>query len=370
MSAKVVVKKRKDIVLKRSMNKQILQPRDVGWPRGFSLGRTGITQSKLVDWLTCKRKFLMKINGYSNPNKEQSVGFGNCGHQVLDWIYAEKEMPDKKEVTQLVRRYELEFLKESILTHREKEVHLAKAEATLWGYVNCYSSEFEQGNHYYKPEHEFEVPYGNILLRGKMDIRYQNIVGKYIMDHKFKGRIEEEKIELSLPMDIQSFMYHLADFLETKVWADGFIMNVVRKTSSEPHKRGNETLVQYRDRIYQDTLKKPEHYYKRWESNHSQQDHKEFAECLVSWCQEMQYYIDCMRIPCPSHLCVASWTCDFLSQCGERNFNGLKTNQPIFPELELANACKKNNYQQAQVKQRNKKDVALIKQKLRNRRST
>jgi len=337
-------------------------PGQIYIPDWYSLEETGITQSKIQDWIQCKRLFAMKMAGYSDPLKESKVGFGNCVHQILDWIYGVRKMPDKRGIDELVIRYEKEFMQNSTLPKQEQHFQLAKAQGTLWGYVEYYHDEFDK-REYYDPEHTFEVRFNGFKLRGKIDISYRDMNNKkWIEDHKTKSRIEESNILSYLPLDIQCLFYILCDELETGERAKGMVYNVVRNAGSKLW--ANETVEKYKYRIYEETVKRPDHYFKRWEAIYTKNDMDEFKADLMEWLDEIAYFIKTHRKPRPSRKCLSPFRCEFLDQCSGQHLNELSTNNPPFPELELQNAnnSKKNTTKKPNI---SKKSIERLKAKIR-----
>lgn len=338
------------------MNKAYRRPDQIKIPDWYSLQETGISQSKVQDWLQCKRLFAMKMAGYGNPLKEIQVGFGNCVHQILDWIYSAQEMPDKRGIIELVQRYEDEFMQNSILSPQDAQIELGKAQGILWGYVDYYHDEFVE-NRYYDPEHVFNVDFNGYNLKGKIDIRYKTKKGeKYIEDHKTKGRIEEDNIIKYLPLDIQSLFYLLADEIETGERAKGIIYNVVRNPGSKPWVSKNETIEAFMHRMYEESLKRPDHYFKRWKMEFVESDMQEYKLDLMEWLDEIDYFIRRNKKPRPSRKCLNPYKCEFLDQCSGKHLNELSVGNSPFPELEINNGQRK--------KIATKKKVALKKKTL------
>lgn len=324
-----------------------MEPSQIRFNGEYDYFKTGITQSRLNDWLHCKRLGMLKLLGYSGNQREETTAYGNCIHQILDWIYTKGVMPSKGIVSKLIDRYDKKYLKKTKLAMKDKQAMLANAEAVLWGYIKYYSDDFKQRK-YYDPEHEFSVVINGVTFRGKIDARFRTNKSKWIKDHKTKGRIEEDKILLGLSMDIQSLTYLKADDLETGERAKGMEYNVIRNPVIKP--RVNESLMQFRDRLYEDIESRPDFYFKRWEAVYTMSDIIDFDFDLEKWTNEIKDYVDNNKYCTPSRHCTQPFKCEFLENCANKNMDGVKRTKNPFPELEALRGDNKKEIEKTNIK--------------------
>ena len=90
------------------------------------------------------------------------------------------------------------------------------------------------------------------------------------MENKTKGQIDEEGILASLPFDLQTmlYVYCLQKHLGQKV--EGVLYNVIRRPGLRRKK--TEQIEEFVDRIQDDVVKRPMHYFMRWRVEFLEED--------------------------------------------------------------------------------------------------
>lgn len=327
------------------MAKNKIRPSTLEWPGDWSIDTVGISQSLWSDWLCCRRMFLFKINGYAQPLKDEKVHFGNIVHYVNDKAYDSGKCPSKRAVGKLVDEYSDMVLKKgTVMTQQQMETDAAKAHATMTAYFEHYESDFTKKK-FTGVEHLFEVRYNGCIQRGKIDGRYTTNRKKWLMEHKSKGRINDDTTLLRLPLDFQNLFYVLNDEIETGDRAYGVLYNVVRNTQMKQGK--NESLKAYFERVLESCRADPDHSFKRWENTYTDEDMRLFQHDLDYMIDEIKFKTG-LPIHCNRFNCDRAWQCEFLRACSEDSMASLtKSTEPqmdyIFPELkEVTNGSKQS----------------------------
>ena len=186
---------------------------------------------------------------------------------------------------------------------------------------------------WFKVEDVFDFMYlGKYRLRGRIDGIYLDRKEKmyWIIEHKTKIRINEEKLSMSLPMDFQNMFYVTACKYFYKIPIAGVLYDVIRKP--EHVKKASEDMIKFGERIINDINDRPEHFFKRYEAIYSKSDMTGFEE-------DLQVYLKTIEnIDKPQRNILAcdpgDFACEYLTAC----FNGDLSDYTIdkgeyFPEL-------------------------------------
>ena len=327
--------------------KSILKPSNLAWPERFDIIKIGMTQSKWSDYLSCKREFLFKINGYGQPLKEEKTNFGSIIHEVNDKIYSVGKLPSPRKIGQIVDCYVDGRIKAgTLITQQQLEMDSAKAHAVMTGYFEYYPNDFKTKT-FTGVEKYFEEKFSGCTQRGKIDGNFlDKKKQKWLIEHKSKGRISEDGILLQLPLDFQNLFYILNDEIQTGEQAKGVLYNVVRNPQLKLGK--NESVKNYYNRILESCRANPEHFYKRWENVYTKTDHELFRHELSMLIDELRHKTG-MEVYPNRFSCTRGWQCEFLKPCSTDSMATLTKSTEtmedyMFPELkEVKNASEKNN---------------------------
>jgi hypothetical protein len=309
---------------------------DIRTPENFNFVSEGLTQSMLAKSL-CPRAFVLMLNGWT-VDKPQTF-FGNIIHGALAILYSRRKIPCQASARRALDTF-LDSECIDIMVTDEGAITYHKARAILSAYVRVYCDDWKE-QQTTAIEEEFDLPVSPTVLcrrRGKIDRRYtitNNRTGEkevWLQEHKTHGRIQDKKLDNLLSIKFQNIWYVLTD---PKI--KGICHNVIRNTNSSPSVTKGETLEEYEDRIEEDALKRPAHYFMRWEINcSSTTERKLFTEdldFLVSKCQEIQEYARHHHPPANPLVCEnQEWTCDYLRACASGNLLGY-IQKPLYEEL-------------------------------------
>jgi len=291
--------------------------KDLTIPKDFNLKITGMTQSLLNTFLTCRVKFLLSVNRYYIPSTSKALHFGNLIHKMLEEYYTKSKYNIDKFTDKEIR-----------IDAQEIERQKAVAEPILKIYKAIYSKDKFQSI-----EQIFAVKFRGYLLRLKVD--GLTISNDYVIDHKTSGRINEEDLLDKLSFDGQSLFYITALEAADDRQLKGAFNNVIRRPG---HKQGDLSLKDFQKKIEKEILKDPDHFYKRFKIPFTKGEKKTYADELEKKLNDVQMVIDTGN----SHIyknetqCIGSWgACKFIKVCSSGNLTLCKRRKKIFPELNL-----------------------------------
>lgn len=256
-------------------------------PAKWNIYRDGISQSFINSFLQCKYStYLDFVLGWTPKRTSFYFEFGSCIHYVLEKAYLEPIPPLPGTIRSYIREYESIVRKERSFNYKsydetQMELIFGLAEVLLRSYFLYYCDDFS--HNWVFTEKEFVVPKKSatgrmIPIRGRLDGGF--IQGKsnlYVMDTKCLSLVDEDAIELILPLDIQCMLYFwaanelydgerlLADndvpWLTREVKPVGIVYNIIKRPG---HKRKvNETLKDFLDRISADIITRPQDFFIR-----------------------------------------------------------------------------------------------------------
>jgi hypothetical protein len=307
---------------------QFFKVKNLKIPQDYSLTNVGITQSLLSTWKTCRRKFLFTINRWERI-EEDRFAYHSMMHYILEQLY---KYGGKVSASQIIDKYKL--------PGSPKEVEELKTVASVMiaGYQRHYSKDFKE-KRFESVEGKFAVQFGSYLLLGKKDGRFRDKMGgRWHIEHKNYVRINEDFLMQHLSFDLQNMFYALADLIEFKKPLNGVLYNIIRKPETKKE-RSNQELYKH---IQQEIVKKPEHYYIRYEVPYANNDIEEFKHSLFIQLDELSKIIVFCK-PMDHHLlnyfyknesaCDGKYQCPFLGACSTGNMCGYRQRAVLFPEL-------------------------------------
>jgi hypothetical protein len=229
----------------------------------------GVTYSFLDEWLLDREQArLSYVEGWSSSGLAVPLDFGLAFHDCLEWI-AKGRSPKTIKKKILDPYFERRMQSKNKLRPDEvtklREL-LATVKVLFEEYAHFYS-DTDKDFQYIFQEESFKVdhplPSGHTMpLRGRWDAVYKENGKIWLMENKTKGQIDEEGILASLPFDLQTmlYVYCLEKHLGQKV--EGVLYNVIRRPGLRRKK--TEQIEEFVDRIQDDVVKRPEHYFMRW----------------------------------------------------------------------------------------------------------
>lgn len=332
--------KKKAVKRKRLIKKKIsIKVADVTIPKNYSIEKDGITQSLLSSFQSCRQRFVFQINRWQKIGGEGVFEFGNIYHEMLDQSFQDGKAPSNLVLSRRLKKYARIRRKElSVLVLNKFEDMLALAEMILQEYFIYYADDFKKLK-IIKPEQLFKQKFNGALLRGKKDLRFafkRNTKLIWMMEHKTKGRIEEDILESVLNFDLQNLFYITADDVEYNDDVKNVLYNIIRNPG---HKRkSGESLKEYIKRIRDDIKSRPEHFFIRYECPYSQATKNNFKRELKYKLQDVKDLLSGkLKVYKNEVACKSPYRCQYLDACASGNMVGYQQQKFLFPELEESN---------------------------------
>lgn len=217
----------------------------------------GITQSLIAKFLECPYCFYLYAGlGLEEPSEiEPNLMWGDTAHVGLEHIIAkphcltEFSPGDWEEIDDIVEQY----LNSNY--PRAPDTFLYSIQHMLRLYDDSYKVEYGPFQTEVKIHQEYETKSGlKCTIRGKMDgINYyvdnegEEHFGKVLLEHKFKGRVEQAQIKPELYRDLQLGMYCYASGTRQVIY------DVIRIPDTQwglPHRRDRQRPRSYIEEIY------------------------------------------------------------------------------------------------------------------------
>ncbi len=301
----------------------------VGLPRGgYTLEDTGVTQGLLADFVTCRQRFLFRINGWRPIESQNSdaLYFGSLVHHVLERFYKSQTRYPATMLTKWLNEY---FTANRRADVSELEI---KARALLTIYFELYG---EHDRKKFKPlrvEETFSVPHAGVQLRGRKDYVFQ-IKKPWMMEHKTKSQIDLEWLGATLAQDTQNSFYDLSEFMVHGNHFEGIIYNILRTPQLRLKK--TESVRDYATRLIADVRANPGEYFYRYEVTFTQRDRSSFKQDLGLVLDEMKLYMQGKLANYRNRsACRTPYRCNYLRACSSGFMTGYEQKKIIFPELE------------------------------------
>lgn len=286
------------------------------FPKNYTVQKVGITQSLLSIFLTCRVKFLLSVNGFYVPNYSKALHFGTMGHKMLVEYYT-------------TGKYNIKNFCSSEFRIDQTEIERQKAvlEPIMKMYCSIYkNSEFTQN------EKQFQARFHGFKLLIKIDGLTSN---GYLVDHKFRSKIDENAIANQLSFDFQSLFYIivLESFFQQKF--KGAYNNIIRHPQFK-FNEDKESLKNFKMRLYEEIKKDPNHFFKRFQIPFTEKDKDDYKSELLYKLVDVEKLIKGeLQVYKNETACKIAFPCQFLETCSRGNLDLCKKRKNIFPELDL-----------------------------------
>lgn len=315
--------------------KKIMKVCDIKLPTDYDLKKEGTSQSLLSAFPSCRQRYLFLVNRWKPIDSGNVFEFGNIHHEMLDKAYSAGRPPSKGILKRRLNKYqsirEPEFSAMS-LEHFERQIALS--EMILPIYFEYYQDDFLKVT-FVECEEVFELNFVGYIIRGKKDARFiynkkKKII--WLMEHKTKGRVEADILEGVLNFDFQNLFYLLADDLEYGDDTSNVLYNIIRNPGHKQKK--GESFLAYIERIKQDILERPEHFFIRYECPYDIATKNEFKIDLYNTLCEVEKFLN-GDLPCYKNrnACKMPYKCQYLNACSSGNMTGYIQQDTWFPEL-------------------------------------
>jgi len=320
---------------------KIIKVTDVKLPKRYNIKKHGITQSLLSAFPICRQRFLFKINGWQLKDHDGVFVFGNICHYLCEKIYKKKIKPSRILINRLIKKWKKEFGKDlSDFALIGLPRNMAVAEIVMFHYFKFYYKDFKMK--FTAIEEEFCNKLGPYTLLGKKDLRYAVKNGEEMMEHKTKGRVEDDMLMYQLPFDFQNLFYITAQKLENDIDMGRVLYNIIRNPGLKQQKK--ENMKVFLERIDKDITKRPDFYFIRYEVPYSKTKKQSFKKELVYKLMETQKFLDGkMPLYKNESACKVPYKCDHLMACSSGTMTGYHQTDDIFPELDNFSFNPKND---------------------------
>jgi hypothetical protein len=284
-------------------------------PKDYSLTK-GISQSQLTDFMRCRMKWLYRINNLTTEGTVTRTNFGSVFHFLLSWLYkfGYDAMHDKK-IAMAIAVYRAENVG---MDAQAMEEDCALAETVFRRYMVFYAKE----------DKTIEVLHNEELMKSingldvrtlKVDLAYRSGKDLWLMEHKTKGRIDEEGMSLHLLMDFQNLFYVTGMETVLKEPIKGVKYNIIR--TPQLKRKVSESLRDFCVRVDADIVSRPDFYFMRPPVSYSKEDKQwflahEYAGVLDDVKAVLAGKNQCYR---NTTACLLPFKCEFLEACAMRN---------------------------------------------------
>lgn len=313
----------------------------------WDLYRDGISYSLMCRYRNCKERFrLSTVEGLRPKERKAALDFGTIFHKALE--LTAQGLTSSQVIAGVMKLYK----------NSSFDPMLIRQACTLVPHYNAYYA--GDKHNYIAQEEVFDIPYKSITtgkivrLRGRRDEVYE-LNGKiWLQENKTKTTIDETKIMLTLPHDLQTMLYIYSmthDYKDRKI--GGVLYNVIRRPKLEQGKK--ETELGFLTRLNEHISKDPSHYFKRYEVELVKSDITKFfnttlvplVENIVVWWESIKSdpfnpWVDEQGKPNPHHYQtpfgifdpMTIGVGDYFDYVTSGLLIGLERVETAFPELE------------------------------------
>ena len=308
----------------------------------YNCAKHGVTQGWLQSWLACRQKTRYYSELWSSLKESRNFWYGGVVHEALERLHKMGEVPNDEDVKQIVEDC-MATLYEELEKGRAKKDDMEAAEllhvnveVVVSAYVNHWSEDWSDRNHWVETEFEFNIDVEGVPLRGKIDGIVRRGKGNdnwWVFETKTRSQISDD-LPRQLAVDFQSQVYQYAVARTYDTVPKGVYYNIVRNPGL---KLGSKTLPEHRERLAEDIEKRPDWYFRRFEIIGDPSDNKDFVNDLKKIIQEYKLWCQGLR-PCYRNrgACYSGgfFSCAYLDACISGNMIGYYKRDRLFPELE------------------------------------
>jgi len=309
---------------------------------GYDIHADGVSQSLLRHFQLCPVRGLIATGagensdgqalGWQQRSMEKKTRYGSLAHDVLEPMYKESRHDSPFIV------YHLNLVLDRYVEEHADELHpsvlqdvngdAAKLHAILHMYPIHYANDFD-GKIFVGSELMIDVMWNGYRLRGKIDGVFRDQNGdSWLLEHKTKGRIEEDKMMTALLRDHQNLFYVTLYEAKFQTPVKGILYNVIRNPGSNPRK--DEALPLYTQRIHGDIVKNSKHFFKRYTLSYTDADKESYRNELLFKLARMERILNGRLMA--YHNEAHCGDCDFPRMC-LANDQGAFLKKPIHSEL-------------------------------------
>jgi hypothetical protein len=298
----------------------------LGFPKGYSVKSSGVSQTQCRNFMECRVKWLLYINGMQPKEGIVTTTFGEVFHFFLETMYKQMRNggfnPQKVCVEDWLKQFRFEY---EIGDEQSFEDAGASACSVFLAYMKHYEGDLTNAK-FVGVEDEVKTMKDGFFRKVKPDAVYEDTKkGLWYMEHKTRGRIDEENIDLTLSMDFQTLWTVTTLEQLMKREFKGVLYNIIR--SPQLRRGKEETRKDFVERIYTDAMSRPEFYFIRREISYTKKDKERFnsteANRLLTDMLLAQKENNIYRNP---FACSGRYGhfCEYLQACATDNMSYLK----------------------------------------------
>jgi hypothetical protein len=325
------------MTIKKTKKSEVALPSTIGIPAGYSIKEVGTSQTLLLAWSTCRKRWVYMLNKLRNPIKEESTNFGSMTHDVLDKLYTAGSKATSEMILPTIEKYVSDNKDKLALVDQQKlERDIAMCQTVTEVYFDNYKDDFFSKK-FTEVEKEISVTIAGFKIHCKIDGRFFDKNKKrWQMEHKTKSRISEESMMKKLSFDTQNLFYILAseEYYKEKVF--GVLYNIIRTPQLKVRK--DDTLKMFCDRLRDDVNERKDFYFMRYEIPYTEDDKRRALDRFCKVMTEMQNCCEGKQtIFENTSACDSPFACEFLDACTTDTFAGYTTRDKVFTELDTIN---------------------------------
>jgi RecB family exonuclease len=286
-------------------------------PADWNLREHGITQSLLSCFMQCPKMGLFAAQGWNSKAMWDKCRYGTICHHINDKLYSSPDMHDAGCRLDVIDRA-LTEIEEKLIADGDPggqriQDDLARAEAVMQQYCHAYPGDFN-GKVFIGAEMRFRTDFAGFKLIGKVDGLYKDKNGGiWLMETKTKSQVPGNLMQL-MARDLQNQFYLTMYEMKTGKRVEGVLYNIIRKPGSNP--RQGETLLAYKNRIYNEVDSNRPHYFKRLELYYTDEDREIFRAELIDKLAEVEGILSGKRsVYHRETSCTGNYGCDFMEMC-------------------------------------------------------
>lgn len=289
----------------------------------------GVSVTLLQSWLTCRKKALLKLQGWKVIRPSQALTYGSMAHEIIASAFSKLDAPPKKawiekELDRVLKKSQEELGRViPAETQQMLERCAGMLSAILPVYFDYYKEDFEKLS-WEKIEAAFDYHHEGLGMRmvGVYDALFR-LKGKlWLKETKTSSQIDEDSMIELLHYDFQLGFYLLSLFRQTKELPKGVIYDILRKPSL---KQGvKETLVQFLNRIREDVAARKDFYFVRFEVAVSKKEIEDFERELVGILSDFKRWVS-GDVPTYRNTtaCKNRWgLCECVPICARADYSG------------------------------------------------
>lgn len=324
----------------------------------------GTTFSMLNLFQECREQtFQSYVNGYSSRKLKDGLEFGSIWHLCQEHYYKNTKQSAANVAAKCCKAYE-KFRTPTLFKNEHENFQLLLGIAeTLFPLCVKFWADDDAEIDWIEPEQKFKTPYeftdidGNkrtIFLRGMRDGVFREDGDLGVFETKTKSVVQQSAIRDQLKADLQTLIYVTTSMIEFGEMPKKVMYNVIRRPQLK--RKQTESLNQFLQRIKGDVIKRPQHYFMRWNVDLLKSDivnfRKETLDPLLGiFCQwsDSLKKIGALsgkpekRFDTPYHFrnCTALvgryGRVDMFDLLTKKNTAGYFKRKPCFPELDESN---------------------------------